>query len=389
MPSGNRKRPDTLELEVLGTRQAESSDNEDCGVTVRVLSRTHHQTYQLQTEQKEQTSKPHYYHPTKMQCISDSVEKPSSSLQQKLYSASVPVEKHRHRWFHLRRKPHPASSILAACDNSSDLTAPTDPTTIANATTTICTSLPASQTIPNVAAVLTKRDSKKRRSCTHTDSLYSLVTLAQSGEIRQQQHSEPNVPDALANTAISPVLWANSGEKAKDPQAEMKADICMNANNDAPPQTSAFLDRGVRDHMLLNSELASVEKGVDGATSAPVSSFQGRFLSILGRLPVWKRSECMRRQSRTTAAATAATAAMTNDGLLGVNDEAESIGGKYNNKNRELNADFEQFSMSPIVNGAGGDKSLRRLSQIRRRRSSYYFSGKWSHIIVIVVITNS
>ncbi|XP_014102371.2 phospholipid-transporting ATPase ID isoform X2 [Bactrocera oleae] len=378
MPSGNRKRPDTLELEVLGVRQTESSDNEDCGVTTRVLTRSHHQSYQLQTEQKEPAPKPQYFHAAKSQCVSASVEKPSSTFQQKLYSPSQPVEKHQQKWFHLRRKPRPTPSTISTCDSNNELTAHTNtvppklatPATavVANTTTTMCTSVPTSQTIPDVAAVLTRRDSKKQRSHTHTESLYSLATLAQSGEIRQQQQFEPNANNAIANTTIDPEPWSKSSEKAKDLQADMKAVIYFNENNDAPLQSSAFIDRGIRDHMLLTSELTSVEEGVDAAMSAPVSGFQARFLSILGKLPGWKHSGSMGRRSRTTVAT---TASMAGEGSLGVNDATESISV---HKNQKFNADFEQFTMSQVGNGAGSDKGVRRLSQMRRRRSSYYFS---------------
>ncbi|XP_039961367.1 phospholipid-transporting ATPase ID isoform X6 [Bactrocera tryoni] len=377
MPSGNRKRPDTLELEVLGGRQTESSDNEDCGVTARVLPRSHHHNYQLQTEQKDQAPKSQYFHAAKSHYVSDSVEKPSSTFQQTPYSPSQPVEKHHRKWFHLRRKPRPAPSAKAACDGNNELTAHTntvppklvEPKTaaVANTTTTMCTSLPTSQTIPDVAAVLMRRNSKKRRSRTQTDSLYSLATLAQSGEICQQQNSEPNVPDSVANTTIAPEPWSKSREKA-DTQADMKTAILLNEKNDASLPTSAYIDQELRDHMLLTSELTSVEEGVDGAMSAPVSGFQVRFLSILGKLPGWKRSECVGRRSRTTAAT---KVLMANDGSLDVNDEAESLS---DHKKQKLNAGFEQFSMSPVENGAGSDKGVRRLSQMRRRRSSYYFS---------------
>ncbi|XP_050331653.1 phospholipid-transporting ATPase ID isoform X6 [Bactrocera neohumeralis] len=377
MLSGNRKRPDTLELEVLGGRQTESSDNEDCGVTARVLPRSHHHNYQLQTEQKDQAPKSQYFHAAKSQYVSDSVEKPSSTFQQTPYSPSQPVEKHHRKWFHLRRKPRPAPSAKAACDGNNELTAHTntvppklvEPKTaaVANTTTTMCTSLPTSQTIPDVAAVLMRRNSKKRRSRTQTDSLYSLATLAQSGEICQQQNSEPNVPDSVANTTIAPEPWSKSSEKA-DTQADMKTAILLNEKNDASLPTSAYIDQELRDHMLLTSELTSVEEAVDGAMSAPVSGFQVRFLSILGKLPGWKRSECVGRRSRTTAAT---KVSMANDGSLDVNDEAESLS---DHKKQKLNAGFEQFSMSPVENGAGSDKGVRRLSQMRRRRSSYYFS---------------
>uniref|UniRef100_A0A034V3Z4 Phospholipid-transporting ATPase n=1 Tax=Bactrocera dorsalis TaxID=27457 RepID=A0A034V3Z4_BACDO len=377
MPSGNRKRPDTLELEALGVRQTESSDNEDCSVTARVLPRAHHQNYQLQTEQKDQAPKSQYFHAAKSQYVSTSVEKPSSTFQQTAYSPSQPVEKHQRKWFHLRRKARPAPSAKAAYDSNNELTAHTntvppklvEPKTAAaaNTTTTMCTSLPTSQTIPDVAAVLMRHNSKKRRSRTHTDSLYSLATLAQSGKICQQQNSEPNVPDAVANTTIAPEPWSKSSEKA-DTQAHMKTAIHLNEKNDASIPTSAFIDQELRDHMLLTSELTSVEEGVDGAMSAPVSGFQMRFLSILGKLPGWKRSECVDRRSRTN---TTTKASMRNDGSLDANDEAESLS---DHKNQKLNAGFEQFSMSPVGNGAGSNKGVRRLSQMRRRRSSYYFS---------------
>ncbi|XP_029405748.2 phospholipid-transporting ATPase ID isoform X4 [Bactrocera dorsalis] len=377
MPSGNRKRPDTLELEALGVRQTESSDNEDCSVTAHVLPRAHHQNYQLQSEQKDQAPKSQYFHAAKSQYVSTSVEKPSSTFQQTAYSPSQPVEKHQRKWFHLRRKARPAPSVKAAYDSNNELTAHThavppklvEPKTaaVANTTTTMCTSLPTSQTIPDVAAVLMRHNSKKRRSRTHTDSLYSLATLAQSGKICQQQNSEPNVPDAVANTTIAPEPWSKSSEKA-DTQAHMKTAIHLNEKNDASIPTSAFIDQELRDHMLLTSELTSVEEGVDGAMSAPVSGFQMRFLSILGKLPGWKRSECVDRRSRTN---TTTKASMRNDGSLDANDEAESLS---DHKNQKLNAGFEQFSMSPVGNGAGSNKGVRRLSQMRRRRSSYYFS---------------
>ncbi|XP_011191048.2 phospholipid-transporting ATPase ID isoform X4 [Zeugodacus cucurbitae] len=377
MPIGNRKRPDTLELEVLGARQAESSDNEDCGVTACVLPRAHHQSYQLQADQKEPASKAQYFQAAK-HCISDSGAKPSSTLQQKLYSPSRSAEKRRHSWFHLRRKPRPAPTTIAVCDSSTERTAPTntvpanlakpETTAACSPTTAISKTLPQSQTVPDVAAVFTRRDSKKRRSRTQTDSLYSLATLAQSGEIRQQKHAEANKAEAHANTTITPAPWSNSGKQINEPLTGMKAAIYLSENTDAPHQTSAFIDRGVRDHMLLTSELASVEDGVDGAMPAPVSGFRARLLSVLGKLPGWKRSDCMRRRSRTTAAA---TAAMANDGSLGANAETESISGC---KSQKPNTEFEQFSMSPGVNGAGSDNGVRRLSQLRRRRSSYYFS---------------
>uniref|UniRef100_A0A0K8UGN6 Phospholipid-transporting ATPase n=1 Tax=Bactrocera latifrons TaxID=174628 RepID=A0A0K8UGN6_BACLA len=377
MPSGNRKRPDTLALEVLGVCQTESSDNEDCGVTARVLPRAHHHNYQLQTEQKDQAPKSQYFHTVKSQYVSASVEKPSSTFQQTPYSPSQPVEKQQRKWFHLRRKHRPAPSAKAECVGNNELTAHTNAVppklvetktaAVTNTTTTMCIALPTSQTIPDVAAVLMRRNSKKRRSRTHTDSLYSLATLAQSGEICQQQNSEPNVPDAVANTTIAREPWSKSSEKA-DTQADMKTAIHLNEKNDASLPTSAFIDEELRDHMLLTSELTSVEEGVDAAMSTPVSGFQVRFLSILGKLPGWKRSECVGRRSRTNVATKASTA---NDGSLNVNDETGSLS---DHKNQKLNAAFEQFSMSPVENGADSDKGVRRLSKMRRRRSSYYFS---------------
>ncbi|XP_012160650.1 probable phospholipid-transporting ATPase IM isoform X3 [Ceratitis capitata] len=372
MLSGNRKRPDTLELEVLGARQAESSDNEDYALTAHVLpQKAHHKNAKHQHQKS--TSKPQTAKAAKTQCISDGDGTEKSSSTQHLTSCTrsfTSESPQRHRWFHLRRKPRdvPAEAALLAQQNAGDIsitnTAPTtlakpEITGIVNTTTTNSTTLHTSLTIPDVAAVLTRHDSQKRRSRTQTDSLYSLATLAQSSEIRVQQRFESTVPGALVNKA-------NATEKEA-------TTLYTNENSEAIAHTTKeFREHhsAVREHMLLTNELASAEDVADGAVPPSAPGFQAKLLTVLGYLPGWKKKACTSRRSRAKHPAGVAIGSVsTNDGSLDGNGGGESISG---HKSLNASADFEHFSSTTGVNGA--DRGVRRLSQMRRRRSSYYFS---------------
>ncbi|XP_036318105.1 phospholipid-transporting ATPase ID isoform X3 [Rhagoletis pomonella] len=400
MPNGNRKRPDTLELEVLGARQVESSDDEECAVTARVLPKSHQKHYQLQPEQEKHSPKPQSFNADKLESTSDDNARSSvSSPQPQLHTQSKASQKTRpHRWFHLRRRPRaaPADTTelthLPACEISATNTGTTNTATaslakpetpvIANSTTTITTTLPTSVTIPDVAAVLPRHDSKKRRTRTQTDSLYSLATLAQTNEMqRAHQHSEPNVSRALTSSTGDHLPWSCSMANANSTQEEAEAAIYSNDDTVTIQQaTRAFHELGGREHILLTSELAtSAEEVIEGVMQPPTKSFKAWLMSVLGKLSGWKRRECVRRRSRSTH--TAMDTAAADDAAFGGNGGAESLG-----EHKSLNAsgDLEALSATTnTVNGAGGgngifantkDKGIRRLSQMRRRRSSYYFS---------------
>ncbi|XP_053948295.1 probable phospholipid-transporting ATPase IM isoform X3 [Anastrepha ludens] len=393
MPSGTRKRPDTLELEVLGARQVESSEDEECGITTRVLPKSHQKHYQLQPEQRKQAPKPQSSKAAKSQCISDGNEKSSPPLQEQHHIQPISTHKTRHGWFHLRRKPlaAPAENVvlsqlpvreisakgIGTVNTATATLGKPETSAHANATTTSTTTLPTSLTIPNVAAVLPRSDSKKRRSRTQTDSLYSLATLAQTGEIQAQPHSEPQVPRAIGKSESDHLPWSCCTEQSNVAHKEAESKIYLNDKTITPQTTHAFRERSAPEHMLLTPELASAEDVADGALPPPVHGFQARLKSVFGNLSSWKSNECVRRRSRSTRSTINATT--TGEGALGGNGGAEGISGL---KGLSVSADFEQFSTT-AVNGAGSgnsvfasakDMGVRRLSQMRRRRSSYYFS---------------
>ncbi|XP_067642214.1 phospholipid-transporting ATPase ID isoform X3 [Eurosta solidaginis] len=386
MPSGNKKRPDTLELEVLGAHNVDTfnDDNECSGVNAYALPKTQRNHNKLHLEEEKRAIKPQTSKAAKtFNLMSDGAEVSSSAAQQKTHTEHAPKEKTRRRWFHLRHKPRSGSveasvpeqtattcilnstTIANETNTASPTLAKPETTAIANSTTTIITSLPTSLTLPDVAAVLPRQDTKKRRSHTQTGSLYSLANLSQTADTQSQPHSAPNVPNAVVKE-----------QRFALKQSDAKNYAYQNA---APLQiTQTFRERGSREHTLLTSELASGVDEIKGdvATPPPLSNFRTRLMSFLDRLSGSKRDEYRRRCARSTHSpiddVATATSTQANDNILRRNAGEDSAGEP---KSLNISTEFQQYSTTSTVNGAGGkDRGVRRLSQRRRRRSSYYFS---------------
>ncbi|KAL9879573.1 ATPase phospholipid transporting 8B isoform 10-T11 [Glossina fuscipes fuscipes] len=354
MPLGNKRRPDTLELEVLRGPTVSHHDTQEDDLC--------YQTKKIR--KKSAISKPKDSSDNTLQPLrSDNHAEASAGRQQ--------------RWFHFgsnrlcRRRSlvitsdnteedNVAGDINTASLGASATLAKPEPTTIANSTTTILTTSPPSQdnqTIPDVAAVLPRSNSKKRRrSKAHSESLYSLATLAQTGEIQLHARSQPQIK-------LNDVpFWSSDDGK----QTNLPGATTTNA-------TVQIVD--TRDQVLLTSAERPLpldrenDDNYDPSTVIPKPGLKANFMSFLGKLTLWKNNNCHHTHKHVTRAqqstlSSYSTAAST------------SVGTR---KSLNPNLGFESFPNETADDRLSSapeakPKGMRRLSQIRRRRSSYYFS---------------
>lgn len=150
--------------------------------------------------------------------------------------------------------------------------------------------------------------SGRRRRPSKPGSLYSLATLAHSGEVRLYQRSEPNV---------------HFDEQQLPPAVDIDFPV-----HGIPRSVS-----GINQNQKADSA-ESIRNCSEDLVDEPEIPAKGLFLSFLGRFGLWKKSSS----------------------VSSLNVQIQKL---YKNSNT-----------------TSFDKLNRRLSQIKRRRSSYYFSGK-------------
>ncbi|KAM7346678.1 ATPase phospholipid transporting 8B isoform 3-T3 [Cochliomyia hominivorax] len=356
MPNGNKRRPDTLELEVL--RAPTSANTERRYETISDTERLRNRCPETSL--------------TPLQTHSQTERSLGLRNERERRSISSTITTPRERWYHFAslfsrrsRDVNTTTSTLtttfanttADVGTTATLARP-EPSTIDNSTTTILTLSPqnndnendAEENIPDVAAVLSRKNSKRRsRNKSQSGSLYSLATLAQTGEI--QLHSRLD----------------------KDPETEALA--------------SSLLKRKVeaKDKIILTSVAASDESGqqtqieledvvtADGLNSSSKSGLRASLMSYLSKLAVWKNSNCRGQHKRTTRSKQFPT---PSGGYS--TGPSSSLGPR---KSVNISTDFEQFPAAENTDDKLSERianakemGIRRLSQIRRRRSSYYFS---------------
>ncbi|XP_013108073.2 phospholipid-transporting ATPase ID isoform X1 [Stomoxys calcitrans] len=349
MPNGNKRRPDTLELEVLRAPASE---------------------YPADTEQGRPpaSNKPRRYAhvdnepPPSTFPKSAPLTRPAQPPHPPAYRSA---EGRPRRWYHFggmfSRKASTTTTSTANVEAATATLAKPEPSTIDNSTATILTLSPHNvdnDNLPDVAAVLPRQhqDSFKRRSRkSRSESLYSLATLAQTGEI--QLHSR-----------------SNSCIRFKDKEAEAEADT------EAVAAAAALMygENGpeMKDKTLLTSCRVVVPgDSVDEITDNPVpeakSGLRASLMSFLGRFGIWKNSNCRPPRKRSSLQSKHTTPS---------GYSATEVGSSIKTrKSVNLSCDFEQFAADHSEEKSGRlanakEIGKRRLSQIKRRRSSYYFS---------------
>uniref|UniRef100_A0A1I8PSV1 Phospholipid-transporting ATPase n=1 Tax=Stomoxys calcitrans TaxID=35570 RepID=A0A1I8PSV1_STOCA len=349
MPNGNKRRPDTLELEVLRAPASE---------------------YPADTEQGRPpaSNKPRRYAhvdnepPPSTFPKSAPLTRPAQPPHPPAYRSA---EGRPRRWYHFggmfSRKASTTTTSTANVEAATATLAKPEPSTIDNSTATILTLSPHNvdnDNLPDVAAVLPRQhqDSFKRRSRkSRSESLYSLATLAQTGEI--QLHSR-----------------SNSCIRFKDKEAEAEADT------EAVAAAAALMygENGaeMKDKTLLTSCRVVVPgDSVDEITDNPVpeakSGLRASLMSFLGRFGIWKNSNCRPPRKRSSLQSKHTTPS---------GYSATEVGSSIKTrKSVNLSCDFEQFAADNSEEKPGRlanakEIGKRRLSQIKRRRSSYYFS---------------
>ncbi|KAI8128149.1 Phospholipid-transporting ATPase ID [Lucilia cuprina] len=268
----------------------------------------------------------------------------------------------RERWFHFSslfaRRSRDVNTITtttfatstADVGTTATLARP-EPSTIDNSTTTILTLSPQNndpENLPDVAAVLPRKNSKRRsRNRSQSGSLYSLATLAQTGEIQLHSRNE------------------------KDPDAEALGSSLLKRNIDSKDKillTSMAADETAQTQIELEEITA------DGLNNSSKSGLRASLMSYLSKFNIWKNSNC-RDQSKRSSRSKQLT---TPSGVVYNTGPSSSLGPR---KSVNISTDFEQFPAADNTDDKVSDRfvnakemGIRRLSQIRRRRSSYYFS---------------
>ncbi|XP_065363249.1 phospholipid-transporting ATPase ID isoform X2 [Calliphora vicina] len=343
MPNGNKRRPDTLELEVLraptpAERRYETTDSD-----------------RLRTRCPETSLTPLQTHSHAERSLSIRIERRPTTP--------------RERWYHFsslfpRRSRDVNTTTFATTTADVGTTATLarpEPSTIDNSTTTILTLSPQNnenqenqENLPDVAAVLPRKNSKRRsRNKSQSGSLYSLATLAQTGEI--QLHSRNNSVKKFKEIDPESDALASSLIKRK---VESKEKILL---------TSVAAEEAAQTQIELDEVTA------DGLNSSAKSGLRASLMSYLSKLAVWKNSNCRRQSKRSTRSKQFPT---PSGGYS--TGPSSSLGPR---KSVNISTDFEQFPAAENTDDKLSDRlanakemGLRRLSQIRRRRSSYYFS---------------
>lgn len=369
MPNGNKRRPDTLELEVLREpkslnteRRYDTTDTTHLHNTCPETSLTPLQTQHLQTsgrslssrnESRSSIVKEHWYN------FGGLFAKRSRNVNTTTEAATAKTT--------TTTTTFATTTATTEGSGTTATLARPEPSTIDNSTTTILTLSPQAndnddqENLPDVAAVLPRKNSKKRwsRNKSQSGSLYSLATLAQTGEIQLHSRLEK---DPEAECLSSSLIKRKSETKDKD-----KILLTSVAASDVSAVTGG---EGVQTQIDMDDVVTA-----DGLNSSSKSGLRANLMSYLSKLAIWKNSNCRGHKTRTTRSKQFPTPSggySTGPG--------SSLGPR---KSVNISTDFEQF---PAADNNADDKlsdrlanakemGIRRLSQIRRRRSSYYFSG--------------
>ncbi|XP_046801566.1 phospholipid-transporting ATPase ID isoform X2 [Lucilia cuprina] len=336
MPNGNKRRPDTLELEVLRTAKPANAE----------------QRYETTDSDRLRNTCPE----TSLTPLQVHSQNERSIRSERRLTTP------RERWFHFSslfaRRSRDVNTITtttfatstADVGTTATLARP-EPSTIDNSTTTILTLSPQNndpENLPDVAAVLPRKNSKRRsRNRSQSGSLYSLATLAQTGEIQLHSRNE------------------------KDPEAEALGSSLLKRNIDSKDKillTSMAADETAQTQIELEEITA------DGLNNSSKSGLRASLMSYLSKFNIWKNSNC-RDQSKRSSRSKQLT---TPSGVVYNTGPSSSLGPR---KSVNISTDFEQFPAADNTDDKVSDRfvnakemGIRRLSQIRRRRSSYYFS---------------
>lgn len=347
MPNGNKRRPDTLELEVLRAPKPATTE----------------QRYETSDSERLRTTCPEASL-TPLQA-STRTERPLNIRNERRPIAS------KERWFHFSslfaRRSGDGNTTTTIATTTANVSATAtlarpEPSTIDNSTTTILTLSPQNndqENLPDVAAVLPRKNSKRRsRTKSQSGSLYSLATLAQTGEI--QLHSRKNSLKQSKERNSEAEALASSLLKRK---VESKDKILLTS-----AAGDGSLDGGTQTQIELEEVMA------DGLNTSSKSGLRASLMSYLSKFTIWKNSNCRRQSQRSTRSKQFPT---PSGGLS--TGPSSSLSPR---KSVHINTDFEQFPAAENTDDKLGDRlanakemGMRRLSQIRRRRSSYYFSG--------------
>ncbi|XP_058977672.1 probable phospholipid-transporting ATPase IM isoform X2 [Musca domestica] len=360
MPNGNKRRPDTLELEVLRAQTpARQTSRTQSPVPQRPAASTKPRRYASVDNEQQQPRAT-----TATAATTAPTSQPPSTFPNSTPLTSV--DSRSRRWYHFGGmfSRNAASNTATTTTSTANLEAATatlakpEPSTIDNSTATILTLSPhnADDNLPDVAAVQPRQQQqqqhqgsfKRRSHKSRSGSLYSLATLAQTGEV--QLHSR-----------------SNSCNKFKDKEAELEAEAALMYDDQVAK---------AKEKTLLTSQPPSfdnVDEITDTIGPETKSGLRANLMSFLSKLGIWKNSNCRPprkrsslRSKHTTPSGYSATGA------------SSSLTGR---KSVTLSCEFEQFPA-----GDNGDEKTagrlanakelgkRRLSQMRRRRSSYYFS---------------
>lgn len=344
MPNGTKRRPDTLELEVLRAP------------TARVVATT---TTATSTDQRYDSSDNDGLRSRCPETSLTPLQQTHARTERSEHRGLTPKE----RWFHFggifTKKSRDSNTTTSATTTANlGTTAATlakpEPTNIDNSATTILTLSPQNveENLPDVAAVVPRKNSKRRRSSrnkSQSGSLYSLATLAQTGEI--QLHSR-NDKELEAKASASSLIR----------KVDTKDKILLTSVDD-----TAGAD-ATQSHIDLEDVMT------DGINPASKSGLRANLMSFLSKLAIWKNSNC-RRQQRKQSTRSKQQHPTPSGYSTG---PSSSLGAR---KSVNISTDFEQFPAAENSEDKLGrfanakEIGIRRLSQIRRRRSSYYYSG--------------
>lgn len=342
MPNGHRRRPDTLELEVL---RAPAASSKAAQLQLRPTTSTTLATNNKQNDSVEQDQQASTCPEAALTQVCPQTKNHKQSHWLKLAALFSRTPK--------RRENANITTITASSDADTSATlAMPETSTIDNSAATILTLSPqnAEECVPDVATVILRQQSsiKRRSRKSHSDSLYSLATLAQTGEV--QLHSRDSC----------------SQFKEKETGTETGAAVTIRIYEDSKAKDKT---------PLTNEPLRSVDNADEIADALPPESKSGlraNLMSFLSKFAIWKTDSCrhgrkkpsLRSKHTTPSSYSAAGPSSSLDGRKSVN----------------ISCDFEQFpgenneeKISRLSNVK--EEGMRRLSQIRRRRSSYYFSG--------------
>ena len=326
MPNGNKRRPDTLELEVLRATATATATSSAAAAAANTTA-----TLQQSVNGERRYDRDDSAGRLRARCPETALT-PLQKRSRQERRPSTPRE----RWFHFgqlfaRRRSQlnghnniittttTATATTTTTRNSTTFATTTadlgltsatlarpEPSTIDNSTTTILTlspqtnddsittaaaaastTVPATTTdnLPDVAAVLPRKNSKRRsRSKSQSDSLYSLATLAQTGEVQlhTRNDSVKRFRDKDTTTNLDGDTSASSLLKRKV-EAKDKVLLTSMAGEavSIEPQTQIDLD-----------ELA------DGLNNPTKSGFRAHLKSYLNKLAIWKNSHCSRRPGK-------------------------------------------------------------------------------------------